>query len=219
MSTTLIDRLRAVSPRARRFIVVAAAIAIVDQFTKWLAVAHLTRAFVGPDGAPLGFAAKLSNFLWLRHPEPEGFVRVIDKFWHFRYVENPGAAWGFLAGSASWFRTPFFVIVAIAAMTFIVIYFRRTLPQQKLLRAALMLVFGGAIGNFIDRIRLGYVIDFIDWHWYDTALRWPTFNVADAAISVGVVLLILDMILHPKDHEEAQKAHKKSGAQQSENGA
>ena len=56
------------------------------------------------------------------------------------------------------------------------------------------MVFGGAIGNFLDRVRLGYVIDFIDWHWYDKA-TWPTFNVADAGISIGVGLLLLELVI------------------------
>lgn len=88
---------------------------------------------------------------------------------------------------------------------FIVVYFLRTQKDQWLLRFALALVFGGAIGNFADRIRLGYVIDFIEWHWYDKA-SWPTFNVADSAISVGVCLMILDMFLHRSHQEGPAKA-------------
>ena len=64
------------------------------------------------------------------------------------------------------------------------------------MRFTLGIILGGAIGNFIDRVRLGYVIDFIDWHWYSSS--WPTFNVADSAISVGVVLLVIEMIREEK---------------------
>ncbi len=119
-------------------------------------------------------------------------VEVVESFWHFRYVENPGAAWGFLSGSAAWFRTPFFLVMSTLAMGFMVYYFRQTRPGQWLVRLALALVFGGAVGNFLDRVRLGYVIDFIDWHWYDA--HWPTFNIADACISVGVCLMVIDML-------------------------
>jgi signal peptidase II len=185
--------------RWRIFLAVVAVVIVSDQLTKWQAVAHLTRAFESPAGesAPLPLGEKLDLFLWQKHPLRGEPVAVLDDFWHFRYVENPGAAWGFLSGTASWFRTPFFLMVAVAAMIFIVFYFRKTTDDQRLLRLALSLVFGGAIGNFLDRVRLGYVIDFIDWHWYDKA-TWPTFNVADSAISVGVALMVLEMLLNRK---------------------
>ncbi len=180
----------------RLFAAVVVVVVTLDQLTKWQAVAHLTRAFESPVvGEELAFSERLSIFLWDKHPVRREAVAVIDDFWHFRYVENPGAAWGFLSGAQSWFRTPFFLLISLAAMVFIIVYFRRTTPEQRLLRLALALVFGGAIGNFLDRVRLGYVIDFIDWHWYDKA-TWPTFNVADSAITVGVAMMILDMLLH-----------------------
>ncbi|HET6346897.1 MAG TPA: signal peptidase II [Myxococcota bacterium] len=186
------------------FSVIAAGVVILDQVSKWAAVAGLTQAFAA-EGS-LGFGEKLSRFLWDRHPARDAAVSVLDDFWHFRYVENPGAAWGFLSGSASALRTPFFLLVSLFAMGFIITYFRRTTPGQGLLRAGLALVFGGAIGNFLDRVRLGYVIDFIDWHWYDKA-TWPTFNVADAAITVGVLILLLEMFLQkPEDTALAKPA-------------
>jgi signal peptidase II len=191
----------ALSPRAKFFAMVAAVVVVLDQITKWMAVAALTVAFQGSGGESLGFFDRLSNFLWQRHPAPTSAVAVIDSFWHFRYVENPGAAWGFLSRSNAAFRTPFFLLVSLVAMVFIVAYFRRTAPEQRWLRLGLSLVMGGAIGNFLDRVRLGYVIDFIDWHWYDKA-TWPTFNVADAAISVGVVILLLETFLHGKSSSE-----------------
>jgi signal peptidase II len=79
---------------------------------------------------------------------------------------------------------------ALVAMVFILLYARRTRPEERWLRLDLALVFGGALGNFLDRLHLGYVIDFIEWHWLDKA-TWPLFNVADAAISTGVALLFL----------------------------
>jgi signal peptidase II len=72
-----------------------------------------------------------------------------------------------------------------------------------LMRFTLGIILGGAIGNFIDRIRLGYVIDFIDWHWYTS--NWPTFNIADSAISVGVVLLVIEMIKVERQNAEQAK--------------
>ena len=64
------------------------------------------------------------------------------------------------------------------------------------------MILGGAIGNFVDRLRLGYVIDFIDWHWYD-AYTWPTFNIADSGISVGVVLMFFEMLKQAKAEKQA----------------
>lgn len=113
-------------------------------------------------------------------------VTVLENFFHFTYVRNRGAAFGFLSDHA--IRLPFFITVAVVASVAILWYLRRLGDDQRLLAFALSLVFSGAIGNLIDRIRLGEVIDFIDVHWHD--LHWPAFNVADSAITVGVVLLL-----------------------------
>lgn len=183
-----------ISPRTRLFVVIAAVVFVLDQVTKFLAVKHLTTAF-GSEAGQVGFGEQLWRFLWERHPVRVEPVVILENFWTFRYAENPGAAWSFLATAPEWFRQPFFLIVALAAMVFIVVYHQRTLPEQSWLRLALSLVFGGAVGNFVDRARLGYVIDFIDWHWY-RQYTWPTFNVADSAITVGVVIMIADMLFH-----------------------
>jgi len=181
------------SPQAAIFAAVGAAVLVLDQVTKWLAVGALTDLFLPAASAdPLGFGQKLDRFLWLRHPARVADVAVLENFWHFRYVENPGAAWGFLSGATSNLRVPFFLLVSLAAMIFIVVYFRRTAKTQLWLRTALVLVFAGALGNFVDRARLGYVIDFIEWHWY-TKASWPVFNIADSAISTGVVMMVLEM--------------------------
>lgn len=202
---------RRFSPQAKFFAAIAATVVVLDQITKWMAIGGLTEAFA-TEGEPLAFGEKLSHFLWDRHPMRSSPVAVIDNFWHFRYVENPGAAWGFLSGSASALRTPFFLLISLFAMGFIIVYFRKTLPNQRWLRLGLALVFGGAIGNFLDRVRLGYVIDFIEWHYYDK-YAWPTFNVADAGITVGVAILLLEMFLQKpestaqaKDLDKARQA-------------
>jgi signal peptidase II len=187
-----LDALRA-APQSVVFCLIGAVVFVVDQMTKWWAVGALTDAFaslMGPNG--LGFWQKLDRFLWLRHPGRVREVAVLENFWHFRYVENPGSAWGFLSGSASELRTPFFLLVSAAAMVFIVVYFQRTAKTQLWLRTALVLVFAGALGNFVDRARFGYVVDFVEWHWYAKA-SWPVFNVADASISSGVVMMVLEM--------------------------
>jgi signal peptidase II len=124
-------------------------------------------------------------------------VMVIENFFHISYVRNKGAAFGILADSAV--RLPFFIAVSVIAAVGILWYLRHLRDDQRLLSFALSLVFSGAIGNLIDRVRLGEVIDFIDVHWYRH--HWPAFNVADSAISVGVGLLLVDLWL-----EERRKA-------------
>jgi signal peptidase II len=189
---------------AKAFMWVASCVFVLDQWSKYWAVGRLTDAFNGllPEQ---GWMVFIQQFFAVRHPHAASTVSVIPDFWHFRYVENPGAAWGFLATAPEWFRGPFFSVISVVAVVFIIGYFRKLEPQQTLLRVALALVFGGALGNCFDRFRMGYVIDFIDWHWYNKA-TWPTFNVADAAISVGVGLMVLDMLLHPQPQQKTKEA-------------
>ena len=116
-------------------------------------------------------------------------VTVLENFFHITHVRNQGAAFGCLADSS--FRLPFFILVAVVALGGILWYLRTLREDQRLLQFTLCLIFAGALGNLIDRIRLGEVIDFIDVHWYQ--YHWPAFNVADSAISVGVVLMLVDL--------------------------
>lgn len=109
------------------------------------------------------------------------------------FVKNPGAAWGFLANQSKSFRVPFFITLTLLAMAYILFLLRRLEPHQRMLALALALIFSGALGNVIDRAHLTYVIDFIDFRF--GTFRWPTFNVADIAISVGVGLIVLDTIV------------------------
>lgn len=121
-------------------------------------------------------------------------IPVVEHFFHITYVRNKGAAFSFLS-NASW-RLPFFITVSIIAAVVILIAFRKLREDQKLAHISLAMIFSGAIGNLIDRVRLGEVIDFLDVHWYRH--HWPAFNVADSLICVGVFLLALDMILEEK---------------------
>jgi len=116
-------------------------------------------------------------------------VPVIRDFFHLTYVRNKGAAFGILADNAV--RIPFFITVSIIAMLGILWYIKRIKDEQKLAIYSLSLVFSGALGNLIDRIRLGEVIDFLDVFWQRH--HWPAFNVADSAITVGVTLLFIEM--------------------------
>jgi signal peptidase II len=116
-------------------------------------------------------------------------ITLIDNFLSLTYVRNKGAAFGILSDSA--IRIPFFITVSTVALIGIIWYLNKVEVTQKLQRWAMTLIFAGALGNLIDRIRLGEVIDFIDVHWYQR--HWPAFNVADSAITIGVGLLLIDL--------------------------
>lgn len=115
-------------------------------------------------------------------------VTVLENFFHITYIRNRGAAFGILSDNA--LRLPFFITVSLVAIIGVIWYLRQLRDDQKLSHLALGLILSGAIGNLIDRIRLGEVIDFVDVHWYNH--HWPAFNVADSAICVGVGFLLLE---------------------------
>ena len=184
---------------------IASVIFVGDVVTKYLAVAKLTFTFtaVGADT----FGARVAAFLSQHHLYERGLTTrpfiVLENFAQFVYAENPGAAFSFLASAGAGFRVPFFHLITVAAVVFISLYLRKLHEDQRLLQIALALLLGGALGNGLDRLLRGYVIDFIDWHWFDPnwlvpARHWPTFNVADCGVSVGLVLLFLEMFLAPK---------------------
>ena len=113
------------------------------------------------------------------------------------YVRNLGAAWGTLSNLPDHIRVPFFYIVTVIAAAVILVYLRQTPWHHRLARFSLTLILSGAIGNFVDRLVHGYVIDWIDVRWRIFGWRYdfPNFNVADCAITVGVSFLIFDMLV------------------------
>jgi signal peptidase II len=127
-------------------------------------------------------------------------IEAIDGLLAFIFAKNRGGAWGLLQDESEAVRRPFFLLISAAAILFIVTLYRRVTPEQTALKWGLPLVLGGAIGNLIDRIRYGYVVDFIDVHVTKT-FRWPTFNVADIAICVGVGLMAIDMFTSRKPNK------------------
>lgn len=120
-----------------------------------------------------------------------GDSRPITGFFNLILTYNPGAAFSFLAGAGGWQRH-FFTVVGLGASAFIIFMLARH-GTQKLFSTALALIMGGAIGNVIDRVAYGHVIDFLDFHW--RGWHWPAFNVADIAIVSGAALLVLDELL------------------------
>ena len=114
---------------------------------------------------------------------------VIEGLFSITYLRNRGAAFSFLS-DASW-RLPFFILATLIAVVAIIVAFRKLRDDQRFAATSLALILSGAIGNLIDRVRMGEVIDFLDVYW--RTYHWPAFNVADSAICVGVAMLALDM--------------------------
>jgi len=165
-----------ISTKSKVFLVVAPLVVLLDQITK---------------------ALILSNYeLGSRVPVIAGFFDIV----HFR---NTGAAFGMLAGSGDSFRVPFFYAMALVATVLLFAFFRSLDAKDKFMSLTIALVFGGLVGNIIDRIRFGNVVDFVSLHWKDSfadfsimgkkfffELEWPAFNVADSAITIAMFMLI-----------------------------
>jgi signal peptidase II len=123
-------------------------------------------------------------------------VSLLDPVLALTYVRNKGAAFGILQTANPAFRDPFFMLVPLVAISVISYLYFKLEQGQRLAAFALSLVLSGAIGNLIDRVRLSYVIDFVDVHWYEV-YHWPAFNVADSCIVVGVCILFVQSFRQP----------------------
>lgn len=119
-------------------------------------------------------------------------IPIIDGFFSLTYVRNTGAAFSMFADMSETYRIPFFSVVAVVAVSAILYFVHSTPRSQKLVLVACGFVLGGALGNLIDRVVYGSVIDFLDVYWGDW--HWPAFNVADSFISIGVGLLLLSSV-------------------------
>ena len=122
---------------------------------------------------------------------------AVPVFPHFNLMlaRNEGAAFSFLADAGGWQRW-LFAGIAVALTALMVTWIARLKPAQRWLACALALVIGGALGNLWDRVALGYVVDFLDFYWGDS--HFPAFNIADSAITVGTVMIIIDMLRNPE---------------------
>jgi signal peptidase II len=179
------------------------ALVLVDQWTKYLAVERLTTVFdrAGADSA----SDRLRVFYTFRHLETLATAPhyVFRPMWRMNYAENPGAAWGLFRDLSAELRNTFFALVTVGAAAFILVSYRKVRDEQRVLQVALTFVLAGAVGNFVDRMARHYVIDFVEWYWWNRPdIRWPTFNVADSLIVVGVALLIL----HPGPAKQERAA-------------
>lgn len=158
--------------RAFMWYLLALAVLIIDQWTKWLAETNL-------------------NFL-----EP---VPVIEPFLNWTLAYNYGAAFSFLADQAGWQKW-FFAGLALVMSLFLIGYLVKAPRKAKLLSLGLALVLGGALGNLIDRLLHGHVIDFIHVHYADV-WHYPIFNIADIGICIGVALIVIDMLFLEKKRD------------------
>lgn len=156
-------------PMRNKYYSVAIIILLVDYLTKWVVRVRL---------------------------DPTQSVEIIPGYLRLSYWQNSGVAFGLFDAVASVWKPYILAALAVAAVVAIVVYGGHMPPERRLLRASLAIIIGGILGNLADRIVRGYVIDFIDFHIYDT-FHWPTFNVADSAITIGIALLLIDTVKNP----------------------
>jgi len=161
---------RAIKPNALPWLGLTALLIVVDQWTKSLAVGHLE----------------------FQQPVP-----VIDGFWNWNLTHNTGAAFSFLARAGGW-QHAFFIGLALVISATLSFLLTRTARGEWRTALPFALIIAGALGNVIDRFRLGYVVDFIEWYY--RSFQWPVFNVADSCIVVGATLMVL-FNFHSKDKQ------------------
>ncbi len=145
-------------------------------------------AWLGVSAAVI--AVDLATKAWIAAIFQTGESRAITPFFNLVLAHNTGAAFSFLAGAGGWQRWLFTIITVVISAGLIVLLRRHA--RNVLLACAFALVLGGALGNLYDRLTLGYVVDFLDFHWAGS--HFPAFNVADSAITIGVALLLWDGI-------------------------
>ena len=160
--------------RKLRYGFLSLAVVVLDQWTKWLVEVHL------PHGTS--------------HP-------VIDRFFSLTHVQNTGVAFGLFARHGADGGSWTLIALGIVALVAVIVYFRLTPADHRLLLSALALIVGGAVGNLIDRLATGAVTDFLDV--YVGTHHWPAFNVADSAITVGIVLMLADSFIAHRQHSGA----------------
>ena len=157
----------------RKSYLIAVLILILDQATKWLASARL-------DGHEA--------------------IEIIPGYLRLSFIRNSGVAFGLFTEVQSAWKPIILSLLAVAAIIVIVVYSRRMTSSRILLRVALAIIMGGILGNLVDRLVHGSVVDFIEFHVHES-FYWPTFNVADSAITIGIALLLMDALRNPQGGE------------------
>ena len=152
-------------PKLIKLLSVAGLIVLLDQVTKALVLVHM----------PLYQS-----------------IAVIPGFFNLTHIHNPGGAFGFLAGQSVEIRKGIFLVASTLAIFLVLWFYKNTPPSHPLLATAFAMIFGGAIGNMIDRFRMGKVVDFLDF--YVGKLHYPAFNIADSAISIGIGIFVVHLL-------------------------
>jgi signal peptidase II len=166
------------SPKHRLFLGAFLLAVPLDQLTKW----WISRTLTYADEIP-----------------------VIDGFFHLTHVRNPGAAFGILATSPEPVRVFFFIGVTLVAIGLILSFFHKLAPGDRFSALSLGLILAGAVGNLIDRVRFGEVVDFLHFRLWG-GYEWPDFNLADSFIVVGVLLLVIELLATENESREETEA-------------
>ncbi len=146
---------------------------------------------------------QITKYLIVKSVPLYGKINLLP-FFDIVHIRNPGVAFGFLSNLPENFRFYFFILVFIIALVLISAFIYNTPFTEKIMIVSLSLILSGAIGNSIDRLRQGYVTDFLDFHWFgDPKLHWPPFNIADSCITIGVILLITYTLFFTENKEKA----------------
>ena len=149
-----------------RLVIIGGCVVIADQITKLIV---------------------LNNLPFNQH------IAVIAGFFNIVHIKNPGGAFGLLADLSPHWRTIVFLFISSLAVGLVFYFYNKTPQSHPWLAAGFALIFGGAIGNLIDRLRYGFVIDFLDF--YIAKYHWPAFNIADSAITVGIAIFVIHIVL------------------------
>jgi len=179
------------APRWAKLLLLPAVVSMtvtLDQGTKLLAQAELAEQRTRIETRADGSEERVKEWRGTRS------ITVVPGFFNFRYVENPAAAFSLTSEMPENIRKPFLVAVSMLAMALIITWYWRTREPDWLILGSFAFILGGALGNLVDRMAYGYVIDFIDWHlaFFNPGWpHWPTFNIADSAICVGAAGVIL----------------------------
>lgn len=179
--------------RVRAFLIVSVSVVAVDQLAKWVirSTMHLNQT-----------------------------IEVLGEFFTLSFILNSGIAFGMFDSHPSPYKTPLLIFVSLVALG-IILYIFLSLPRNvRLAGVSMGLVFGGAIGNIIDRMARGEVVDFLDVDFPDIVIpalnihmtRWPTFNIADSCVLVGIVMLLVIIIRHGARSEEGEDAEQETAA-------
>lgn len=156
--------------------------------------------------ALIAFTSDFATKYWIVHNlELWGRIEVIDGFFAITHVRNPAAAFGLLRDFPEEFRLPFFIGVSVLAVLLVLSFYRKLAPGDRVSATALGLILGGALGNTLDRVTRGEVVDFLHFRLWRN-FSWPDFNFADSWIVIGVVLLFVELLAAESDPDSSRDA-------------